>query len=511
MLKLKRSLILLFAIAVMISIGFAPSVQAAQKLRVVAPFAVKGWEPVSAGFLFSRMNCLERLATVDENGKITGQLAESWTVGPDKLTWTFTLRSGVKFHDGTLMTAKHVAHNLNRLLEKKGILAGVPIEYVKAQGDQQVVIKTQKPFSPLTAYLCHYSSGILAPASYDAKGDAFTVVGTGPYRLVSHQGDKLYEFEAFQDYWGGKASIPLASYHAVPQGDARSNMVRAGQAEMSFTLSPTGAQKIAQSGQAKVVAMTIPRTRLISFNCTLPMFADPRVRQALSLAIDRKGIAGAILRNPQVAASQLLAPGLGSWHDPSMPPLGFDPQKAADLLDQAGWKPGPDGVRIKDGQPFQFELLTYSSRPMLPLLATALQDQWARLGIKATISVGESGNIVDRHKDGTLQAALVARNFGMIPEPVGNLASDFAMGGNWGPLGWKSPELNKLIQSYFETFQEDQKQKLCSGILSILQNELPVIPVSWYENIVAYHKELQDVRVDPLEIEYHLDRIRWAQ
>ena len=130
------------------------------------------------------------------------------------------------------------------------------------------------------------------------------------------------------------------------------------------------------------------------------MFKDLRVRKAISLGINRAAIAKSILRNPPSAATQLLAPGVGQWHDKNLTPLQYDPKKAAQLLDQAGWKLGSDGVRAKDGKPAQFELLTYASRPMLPLVAAAIQDQMSRLGIKVDIKVGESGNISDHHRDG---------------------------------------------------------------------------------------------------------------
>jgi peptide/nickel transport system substrate-binding protein len=480
-----------------------------KQLRVAAPWGAKGWEPARSGYIFSRMDCLQRLTMVDENGKLVGQLAESWSVADDKLTWTFNIRQGVKFHDGTPLTADWVAKSLTRAHKGKSILAKTPFESVRAKGQNQIEIKTSKPFSPLAAYLCHYSTAIMAPASFNDKNEAVNAIGTGPYKLIDSKAGKLFKFEAFQDYWSKKPSIAKVSYHAAPKGETRSNMIRAGQAEMSFTLAPMDAAKLKRGGQAKVVLMTIPRTRLIKLNCNMPLFKDVKVRKAISMAINRQAIAKSILRNPPSAATQLLAPGVSQWHDKNLAPLSYDPEEAARLLDQAGWKLGSDGIRAKDGEKAEFELLTYSSRPMLPLVAAAIQDMLGRLGIKVNIKVGESGNISDRHHDGSLQAGLVARNFAMIPEPIANLATDFGhQGGGLGAMGWSSKKMVQAIDSYFATFDQAKLGKLRHEILSILQDELPVIPVTWYENIVAYNSGLKQVRVDPLEINYHLSKIK---
>ena len=151
--------------------------------------------------------------------------------------------------------------------------------------------------------------------------------------------------------------------------------MKAGQADMAFTLSPMDAQQLQNNNDVTVDTLSIPRTRLIILNTNLPFFSDKTVRQAVSLAIDRRGIATALLRNPPSAAEQLLPPTAAMWHDPDLAPLTYDPQKAAALLAQAGWKPGSDGILVKNKERFSFEIITYAARPMLPPVATAVQDQ----------------------------------------------------------------------------------------------------------------------------------------
>jgi peptide/nickel transport system substrate-binding protein len=271
------------------------------------------------------------------------------------------------------------------------------------------------------------------------------------------------------------------------------------------------ADQLRAAGGVKVVTMTIPRTRLILLNCGLPLFEDVRVRRALSLAIDRRGIAGALLRNPESAATQLLPPAAVMWHDPNLEPLTHDPERARALLADAGWTPGPDGTLEKDGRKFEFTIDTYAARPMLPPIATALQDQFQQIGVQMKINVGESSQIPEKRADGTLEAGFLARNFGLIPDAIGTIYGDYGPDpGKWGVMGWRSDELNTLLADYLGAFDPDRARVLRHDILSVLQTELPVIPVTWYEHIVAVSDRLGGVEIDPFEIKSYVKGAYWV-
>jgi peptide/nickel transport system substrate-binding protein len=289
-------------------------------------------------------------------------------------------------------------------------------------------------------------------------------------------------------------------------------MMKAGQADMAFTLSPSDAEQLKATGGAKVETMIIPRTRLLLLNCKLPIFSDVRVRQALSLAIDRQSIATGLLRNPESSATQLLPPAVSMWHTSKLKPLEYNPAKARKLLEEAGWKPGTNGILEKDGQRFEFELATYAARPMLPPIAAALQQQLKEVGIKMDINVGESSQIPDKRADGSLQAALLARNFGLIPDAIGTIFGDYGQNpGSWGAMGWQSDKLNQLLTDYLGTFDTTKAAELRKEITSILQTELPVIPVTWYEHIVAVSDRIEGVSIDPFEIKSYTNGARWVE
>ncbi|MBW1699366.1 MAG: ABC transporter substrate-binding protein [Deltaproteobacteria bacterium] len=510
-----RGLFLFMTVISLVDFSFYGSDVAAHAqgrvLRVVSPWKARGLAPEKSGFIFARMGCMEMLTTVDHSGRIVGKLAGSWSVSDNKLLWNFHLREGVRFHDCTPMTAEVVAACLNRSIEKKGVLSRTPVKQVKPLDEKTVLIVTQRPFAPLAAYLAHYSCGILSPSSFNDKGEIVNIIGTGPYRMIGSKAGKFFQFKAFTDYWGEKPQIAATSYTAVPRGETRAFMVQADQADLVFTLSPMAARKIEAGGYADIVTMTIPRTRQLLVNCGSFFFRDQRVREAISLAIDRKAIARNILRHPDSAATQLLPPAMGLWHCPNLPSLPYDVHRARTLLSEAGWKQGTEGILVKEGKHFRVVLNTYSSRPMLPSVATALQDQLKKVGIEISIVVAESSRIPEKHRDGTLQMALMARNFGLIPDAIGNLAKDFGPNpGSWGAMGWQSARMNQLIEQYWGTFDPQNAARLRKEIVAILQQELPVIPVSWYEHIVSINRKLGGIHIDPFELRSYVEGAYWV-
>ncbi len=506
------TLILLLAVFCCLAMSAQARGAAEETLTVVSPWKMKSMNLSKSGFIFARMGCLEMLTTTDNKGNLTGLLAKSWQVSPDKLTWTFFLRPDIYFHDKTPLTTKAAVKSLNISLENKGVLARARIAEITPLDSLTLQIRTTEPFSALPAHLAHFSAGIVSEASFDKDKNLRKVYGTGQYIFIKGNNRDKFSFRANNDYWGEKPLIKFTKYLAVGKGETRGFMMKAGQADMAFTPSPSVAGQLQTGSKAKVKTMIIPRTRHLLLNCDLPLFSDVRVRQALSLAIDRNIIASGLLRNPESAATQLLPPAVAMWHFDKLPPLQYDPGKARELLADAGWKPGPDGILEKDGHRFEFELVTYATRPMLPPLAEVLQQQFKAIGIKMDIMVGESSLIPDKRADGSLQAALLARNFGQIPDAIGTIYGDFGPNpGSWGSLGWQSDHLNRLLADYLQTFDQHKAASKRKEILALLQTELPVIPVTWYEHIVAVSNQLEGVSIDPFEIKSYVKGARWVK
>lgn len=477
-------------------------------LEVVGPWEVGSLNPVDSGYIFTRMQVAETLVGVEPNGKLVGLVAQSWSVSPDGKAWRFVLRPGLKFHDGTVGTAEMVAASLRRSFSGES-LSAVPLESVTADGND-VIIRTKTPFSVLPAFLGDYSSIILAPSSYQ-DGKVVNLVATGPYKLTSRDGGVRFEVEAFDGYPGNPPAVRKVRYSAVTNGDTRANLAVAGEADLVFTLAATAAARVKAGGKSTVSIDPLPRLRVVFFNLGLPQFADKRVREALSLSVDRAGIAAGILRNPASAATTFLPAQLKEWQNPAAPALKTDVARAKALLDEAGWKPGPDGIRMKDGQRLAASMIVLSNRPELAPIAAALQAQWRQVGFESSIQAGPSSLIPAAIQNGTMEMTFFARSYVNVPDPIATIVPDFTRASSvWGTVNWsRRDEMKALTDAYFVTFDEAQKQALREKIIALIASDVPVIPVSYYENVVAASNRITGVVVDPFEARYFLDRIRW--
>ncbi|HEV7368756.1 ABC transporter substrate-binding protein [Arenibaculum sp.] len=487
-----------------------PAAAETRTLRIASPWEITGLDPARSGYIFARMQVAETLVTADGAGRPLPGLARSWSVSPDGSSWTFELRPGAVFHDGTPVTAQAVVHALERARSRPGPLAGVPIARMRAEAGA-VTIRTERPFVSLPAFLAHYETIVLAPSAYDDAGAVVAMVATGPFRVETLQPPLSLTTVRFDGWWGEPPAIERASYLAVPRGETRAAMAESGQAELVFVLAPETVDRLRRSPRVVVHSQPIPRSRVLKLNAGHPFLADPRVREAISLAIDREGIAAAILRSPASTATQLYPPSLPDWHVPGLPPLAHDPGRAGRLLAEAGWAPGPGGILVKDGAPFRLTLRTASERPEQPPMAAAIQAQLREVGIDVTVAIANSGDIPAGHRDGTLELALFARTLMLVPDPLATLLQDYGpSGGDWGAMGWSDPALVEALHRLGGETDPQARARLRAEVATILHGAHAVLPVAWFDYHVAASRRLAGVSVDPLELSYRLGGMRWA-
>ncbi|MGL4636713.1 MAG: ABC transporter substrate-binding protein [Beijerinckiaceae bacterium] len=481
----------------------------ANTIKIAAPFEINGFDPVRSGFLFGRLEIAETLVTADDGGRPVPALATSWTVSDDGVLWRFNLRKGALFHDGSPVTATAVADALNRTRGiAASVLANAPIAAVGTDGEGTVTIRTTRPFQSLLAFLSHSSGIILSPSSFEGN-TAVRAIGSGPYRATLVEAPLRIEAEFWSGWVGAKPAFTRISYLAVPRGETRTIMAESGQADLVYVLPPESVERLRRSARIAVEVVPIARTRAIKFNAARPAFADVRTRQAFSLAIDREGIAKALLRSPRSQASQLFPPALADWHQPGLAPLAHDPARARALLAEAGWAPGADGIVIKDGQPFRVTLRTFSDRAEQPPMAAAIQAQVREIGIDMQVSIVNSGEIPAGHRDGTMDLALFARNFALTPDPLGTLLQDFGVnGGDWGAMNWTNPELVTVLGRLGSETDGTARSGLRRRVSEILHTEMPVAPIAWFDHGVAVNRRLAGVTIDPFELSYRVSAMR---
>lgn len=506
------------AVTVAMVLGLAPGCSApadpgegSDTLRIVGPFEIHSLEPTATSGFFTRLEVAETLVTADVEGELVPGLATEWAPSRGGRSWTFELADDATFHDGTPVTPEAAVAALEvARSDEASPLATIPVEELVAT-ETGIRFDLSERYLTLPAVLTHYSAMILAPASYDEDGHVAELIGSGPYRIEHVELPGSIEVERYDDWRGTPPAIEHISFQTVSRPESRALMASSDQADVVFHLEPAGRERVEGADGVSLVSSLQPRTIMLKVNGEHPVLGDPDVRRALSLGLDREAMAEAVLREEELAATQLMPPSLTTWHQPDLEPLEHDPAAAREALESAGWSEGEDGFLEKDGERLRLNLLTYPDRPELPALATAIQASLKEVGVDVDVEVANSSEVPVRHADGSLELALVARHFALVSDPLVTVADTFApAGSDWGVDGWSDPRLTNAVDQLLAGPAEERAAELRSTVTTIAQEELPLIPVAWYRMNAAVTDRIDGFVMDPLETSWRLSTVEWA-
>lgn len=471
------------------------------------------WSPASVdttveGYTFTRLGITETLVGVDYDAKLVPMLAKSWEVSGNGLTWTFKLRENVKFHDGTPLTAETAKKSLERTFRKAEVYNALPIKSISTADEYTLVIDTTKPFAPLLGYLAGASSAIIAPASLDEKDEVVEPIGTGPFKFESWAPKESVTAVRFDDYWGTVAKLQKVIYLAIPELKTRESMLKSGEADLAWILTPAVAEELKKDPAYKVYTQTrIGRVNQLMLNTDKPPLDDVRVRTAISLAIDRDLICKALMNGLVQPAAGPFATDL-YWADQNIEPISYDLDKAKSLLDESGWTDNDqDGVREKDGTKLELSLFTYSSRPDLPTIAEALKDQLGKAGITVSIIVLDLNAIKEKAKEGNVDLCLMSRQVFENYDPDSWVA-DFLPDSSYQIYTNYSPEeLLNLIKEGREIMKDKERKQIYDQIQEMFLRDVPVAYITYYTNIAATGSDVNGYKEHPTETSHHLENV----
>ncbi len=326
----------------------------------------------------------ENLVRFNTNMQLEPALAESWTQSADGLTWTFKLRKGAKFHDGTPFDAKAVKYFVDRVLsdEKpfKATLYTPFLQGAEVVDDATVRVTLKQPFAAFLFRIAHSAGGIVSPAAHQKWGKDLTLhpVGTGPFKFVEWvKGDRVV-LERNDGYWGGHPNLDRVVVKTVREDSARVLMLEAGDADLIVNVPPEDIPRLRRDARLTVESIPTARALFITINVKKKPFDDLRVRQALNYAVNKEAIVKALYQDNAQVIPGIVAPLQNGYV--KLPGYGYDPKKAKELLAQAGHP----GLKVKLWSPKGRYVKDYE-------LAQAVQQDLAAAGIEAALSTMEWG------------------------------------------------------------------------------------------------------------------------
>ena len=326
----------------------------------------------------------ENLVRFSAKMQLEPALAESWIASKDGLAWTFKLRKGVKFHDGTPFDAKAVKYFFDRVLgdEKpfKASLYTPVVQGAEVIDDSTVRVILKQPFGAFLFIMAHSAGAIVSPAAHQKWGKdlALHPVGTGPFKFVEWVKGDHVTMERHDGYWGGAPNLDRVVVKTVREDQARVLMLESGDADLIVNIPTEEIPRLRKDARFTIESSPTARALFIAINVKKKPFDDVRVRQALNYAVNRDAIVKELFQNnAQVVASHVSPLQNGYAQLAGYP---YDPKKSKELLAQAG----QPALKVKLWSPKGRFVKDYE-------LAQAVQQDLAAVGVEATLSTMEWG------------------------------------------------------------------------------------------------------------------------
>jgi peptide/nickel transport system substrate-binding protein len=356
-------------------------------------------------------------------------LAEKWEVSGDGRVWTFQLRRGVKFHDGTPFDAAAVVWNFERWWKsshpqhENQTKAGQTFEYwegqfggfddksvvskVEVAGSHTVRITLKEPQAPFLANLAMFVFDLASPKAVEKWGTEFGKhpVGTGAYTLVEWKPNQEVILEANPDYWGAKPKVKRVVVRNIKDNSQRLGALKAGEIHGMEGLNPEDVAVVRADPNLQLQLRPTNTTGYIAFNYKVKEFQDKRIRQAFAQAINKKAIVDALYGGTGLVATQFQPPALWGYHK-ELRDFEYSPSKAQELLRQAGLTQGLSQITWEDGkkEPLIFWYMS-RSRPYFPNpkeIAEAMAADLAKVGVKVQLQTAEWAVYLDKRKNGQM-------------------------------------------------------------------------------------------------------------
>ncbi len=450
----------------------------------------------------------ETLVSVEETG-YEPALAESWEITDEGKTYTFKIREGVKFTDGEVCDANAIKANFDAIWDNKERHVWLEsmnlITEYSAPDANTFVIKLSAPYYPLLNDL-----GVTRPFAIcspkvmkdgTTKDGLTEYIGSGPYILEEHKIDEYATFVANENYWGKTPEIKKITMRVIPDGQTRVLALEKGEIDLIYGAELLDAETLKKyEGSDRFVASTSAplSTRQVILNAENPILTDEDVRFALSHAVNKEAISEGIFLGIEKPADTLYSKEQ-PYCNIDLEPYSYDPARAEQYLDDAGWVKGAGGIREKDGQKLSLNLLYDNNMVTGKNVSEYLQAEFMNIGVEVKLQGLERQTYFDALKAGDFD---IAHNiaWGSPYDPHSSLSA--MLGPVYGDYAAQlslpnKTELDAKIKEVFITVEEEKRQELYTDIITELHESAIYIPLTYENNKSLYVKELKNVLYKP--------------
>ena len=430
-------------------------------------------------------------------------LALSWTTSADGLSWTFKLREGVKWSDGTPFTSADVAFTFNDIVLKPDLGAQnrgnfSAVKSVTAVDATTVRFDLSRKFSALTSYLA-YNSGIVPKHILSAdplKTNTFNKgvpVSTGPFKVEKYTSGQSVSLVRNENYFGAKPYLDKVVFTVVPDANTQIAQALAGDIGIMILDDKAAVARVKSASNLAVVSRPLVQYYWLALNQTDPRFTDVRVRQAFVQAIDRQAIIKSVELGYGSIANSAITPALKAYFDPSLSSrYPYDPQKAKELLAAAGWTPGAGGVLMKEGKPFQFTMDVGQKGVLEPVNALIQQDL-KKVGVVADLNTMEWNSYIQKvvvRRDYT--ASVNWWTYPSDPDVFPYYASS-AAGKGFNIPGYQDPKLDEILIQGQGTTDLEARKAVYKQLQSYMADTLPYLFLWYPDEVDVLSSSLQGV------------------
>ncbi len=429
----------------------------------------------------------------DEHFNLTPWLAESWEI-PEPTTYIFHLKHGVTFHNGQPLTSRDVKWTFDSILNGTVITAKAStyklVDHIDCPDDYTIIFHLKEPYATL---LWNVSDGAIGIVPYGSGKDFNrNPVGSGPFRFVSAEQDNYLLAARNDKYWGASPKIEKVKFLVIPDTTTRALELRKHSADIAIN-AMSADMVVALEKEPGLVVQRSPGTiyTYLAFNLRDPLMKDRRVRQAIAYAIDRDVMIQYLWRGMAEPARSVL-PRQHWAYDPALPNYAHDVARARQLLDEAGLKPGQDGIR------FHLTMKT-STEETTRLLAAVLQQQLREAGIALDIRSFEFATFYADVVKGAFQMYSLRWIGGNedpdIFEHAFHSASFAPKRANRGY--YVNPRADQLIDQGRKELDQGKRKQIYAELQQLLSQDLPYIHLWYLDNVLVHTRRVKNVHVSP--------------